>query len=482
MVAGASIGAILRERREALGASLAEVEAATKIRQKYLSALEADEWQALPGEVVGRGFLRNYASYLGLEPTEVIERRRSVADPTLSSALAATSAGSDLPPMRQVDYRPKDVDLRDEPESLEERTPPRVGPLLGVLAAIAVLVVLWWGLSRYGDTLLDGATAAVATVTETVSGWFAGGEPEDGLAAAPEADAAALGNLPAPDSTSVFGEGATGGERSQAVDAGVAVAPDAFAAAPPEGADPAAAEAAQPAPEMATDPAALPAEQPVEAAAPAPTPEPPTPTPLPPTPAPVPVVVNVQANLRAGPSTETEIVGAAQLNETVNVIGKTADSQWYRLASGAWIFGQLLTAPPETIPVIDPNAPLAVAEPAAPAADAAAPVDPAQAALATCGDPRSVLTSPTLNQTVAGVVPILGTATHENFASYKLEAGTPGAKLAFIGSGNTQISGGQLGNLDSRSFPNGNIIVRLTVIDQAGNYPPPCDVAITIQN
>ena len=70
---------MLRKRREAMGASLAEVEAATKIRQKYLAALEADEWSLLPGEVVGRGFLRNYASYLGLDSTELIERRGGVA-------------------------------------------------------------------------------------------------------------------------------------------------------------------------------------------------------------------------------------------------------------------------------------------------------------------------------------------------------------------------------------------------------------------
>src|SRR5690606_9666245 len=84
------LGAMLRKRREAMGATLAEVEAATKIRQKYLAALEADEWQLLPGEVVGRGFLRNYAAYLALDATEMIERRRAVADPSLASVLSST--------------------------------------------------------------------------------------------------------------------------------------------------------------------------------------------------------------------------------------------------------------------------------------------------------------------------------------------------------------------------------------------------------
>ncbi|NJN83881.1 MAG: helix-turn-helix domain-containing protein [Caldilineaceae bacterium] len=47
---------MLRERREALGVSLAEAEVATRIRQKYLSALEADEWSLLPGENRGSWF------------------------------------------------------------------------------------------------------------------------------------------------------------------------------------------------------------------------------------------------------------------------------------------------------------------------------------------------------------------------------------------------------------------------------------------
>ncbi|MGL4648651.1 MAG: helix-turn-helix domain-containing protein, partial [Caldilineaceae bacterium] len=170
---GASIGAMLRERRVALGATLGEVEAATKIRQKYLSALEADEWQALPGEVVGRGFLRNYAGYLGLEATEIIERRRAVADPSLSGALASTSAGSSLPPVRAVDYRPKDVDLREEPDTLEERQPLRLGPILLVVAALAVMLGLWWGLSRFGGNALDTVAAAGSGLTDRVAGLFA---------------------------------------------------------------------------------------------------------------------------------------------------------------------------------------------------------------------------------------------------------------------------------------------------------------------
>ena len=148
-----------------MGVTLAEAEVATRIRQKYLAALESDEWQLLPGEVVGRGFLRNYATYLGLEPTEIIEHRRAVVDPSLASSLATISAGSNLPPTRQVDYRPKEVDLRDEPDVMETREL-RLGPLLATLAVAAFAVLLWFG----RDPIGTAATGAVDAIEASMAG------------------------------------------------------------------------------------------------------------------------------------------------------------------------------------------------------------------------------------------------------------------------------------------------------------------------
>ncbi len=155
------IGALLRERREALGVSLAETEAATRIRQKYLAALESDEWHLLPGEVVGRGFLRNYSAYLGLEPTEVIDRRRSATGDSVTLVLANTSAGSTLPPIRQVDYRPKDVELLDEGEGMEQREI-RFGPILSVLAAILLLIGAWFARGSLTGIVSGAGDVAVA--------------------------------------------------------------------------------------------------------------------------------------------------------------------------------------------------------------------------------------------------------------------------------------------------------------------------------
>ena len=67
------IGSTLREARKRRKVELSEVEAATKIRRAYLRAIEAEDWEALPGDTYARGFVRTYASYLGLDGARLAE-------------------------------------------------------------------------------------------------------------------------------------------------------------------------------------------------------------------------------------------------------------------------------------------------------------------------------------------------------------------------------------------------------------------------
>ncbi len=69
----AEIGTTLREARMRARVDINEVEAATKIRAKYLRALENEEWDLLPGPTYVKSFLRTYAEYLGLDVTLLIE-------------------------------------------------------------------------------------------------------------------------------------------------------------------------------------------------------------------------------------------------------------------------------------------------------------------------------------------------------------------------------------------------------------------------
>ena len=70
------LGEVLRAAREAKGVDLARVERDTKIRERYLLALETGDYRELPGSVYTKGFLRNYGTYLGLDPEYLIDLYR----------------------------------------------------------------------------------------------------------------------------------------------------------------------------------------------------------------------------------------------------------------------------------------------------------------------------------------------------------------------------------------------------------------------
>lgn len=343
-----SIGPLLSERREAMGVTLAEAEVATRIRQKYLAAIERDEWDLLPGEVVGRGFLRNYATYLGLDPTEMIDRRRAIADDSLAAVLANTSAATDLPPERKVDYRPKDVALKDEGDEIESPRQINLAPFFAVAVTVAVVALLVWGFTQFSNEIEDLTTAAqrqAAVWQEQLTAAVA--QPTSAATAVAVAPVATSAPTPTAATTPADAAGA-------AAAAPVAPAADATADA-----------IVQPTPTVEA-PSLL-------GLLPTPTPgvEPPAAAPVEPTPAPpttATAVVLQGANLRNGPSTDFGIVGAAQQGETVTLVGRSADGAWFQTQAGAWIFGQLLDNAPADLPVVE--------TPALPAAPAAEP--PAQ--------------------------------------------------------------------------------------------------------
>lgn len=346
-----SIGPLLSERREAMGVTLAEAEVATRIRQKYLAAIERDEWDLLPGEVVGRGFLRNYATYLGLDPTEMIDRRRAIADDSLAAVLANTSAATDLPPERKVDYRPKDVALKDEGDDMESPRQINLMPFFAVFVIVAVVILAVWGYTQFSKEI--GGVAAAA------QGQFAVWQEQLAVAVQPQ---------PAP---------TVAAEPTAAVAAAAAITTEA-AATPVQSAaaEPARAVEVTPIVPAAASESAPAVEPTVEAAAPSllgllPTPTPviqPTVAPVevaPAVPAPVTANVLLGANLRSGPGTEFGIVGAAQQGETVTLVGRNADATWFQTEAGAWLFAQLLDNAPESLPVVE--------TPPAPAVPAAEP-------------------------------------------------------------------------------------------------------------
>ena len=71
-------GHILREARETKGLTLAEVQDQIRINARFLDALERGDYEMLPTPVHVRGFLRNYARFLGLDPRPLVDRYERV--------------------------------------------------------------------------------------------------------------------------------------------------------------------------------------------------------------------------------------------------------------------------------------------------------------------------------------------------------------------------------------------------------------------
>ncbi len=112
--------------------------------------------------------------------------------------------------------------------------------------------------------------------------------------------------------------------------------------------------------------------------------------------------VTVDANLRAGPGTTFDLIGGTITGQAVNIVGRNADSTWFRLDNGGWVLGTLIANPPalETVPVVN-NDGTPVEPAAAPAETPAAglggllptPTPQAPAAAAPAADLDAYLTS-----------------------------------------------------------------------------------------
>jgi cytoskeleton protein RodZ len=132
------IGATLREARMRARIDVSEIEAQTKIRAKYLRALENEEWDLLPGPTFVKSFLRTYAQALGLDSKAIVEEyRRNYEEP------------SDL----------DRSDFAQQPIASATRLrmrPPRPGPSRGYVLAIAgvcvLIVLLIYGLLAGGHS------------------------------------------------------------------------------------------------------------------------------------------------------------------------------------------------------------------------------------------------------------------------------------------------------------------------------------------
>jgi cytoskeleton protein RodZ len=121
----AEIGEMLREARMRRRIDMTEVESATKIRGKYLRALENEEWDLLPGPTFVKTFLRTYAEYLDLDPRLLVEEYRQRYERPSTQDLTQFAAGRARAGCRR-------------------RRVPSIGPGLVVSGGVVLLVAALW--------------------------------------------------------------------------------------------------------------------------------------------------------------------------------------------------------------------------------------------------------------------------------------------------------------------------------------------------
>jgi cytoskeleton protein RodZ len=124
-----AIGDTLREARMRQKIDITEIESKTKIRAKYLRAMENEEFDLLPGSTFAKSFLRTYADALGLDSHRLVEEYRAQYEPRDEG---------DLPPLAgQAGRRPGRERAR-----YGRRPPGRAIAVLGVVVAVLLVLVV----------------------------------------------------------------------------------------------------------------------------------------------------------------------------------------------------------------------------------------------------------------------------------------------------------------------------------------------------
>lgn len=165
------LGAILRDAREAKGLTLAEVQNRTRITTRFLEALENGQYEVLPTPVHVRGYLRNYARCLGLDPQPLLERyelSQNRRPAPVSTNVVDISPEHPLPDRRdQPFFNPVNTQLGPDSGRRDRDA------TLRVIIIVALLIALGLVANRFVPLILgqgDGSEALAENLMDAVSG------------------------------------------------------------------------------------------------------------------------------------------------------------------------------------------------------------------------------------------------------------------------------------------------------------------------
>jgi|GEM_PF-1581092 len=177
------IGQVLRKRREELGLSLEDIQEQTKVRKRYIQAIEDDDWSSLPGDVYARGFIRSYAEALGMDGLALLRQLDEEAAVRPSQTDSGNRGIPDEKPQqekrtstfddRKLDNGPAFAPRRTTPSPLSSSRNParssrntyssntaprhnkghrgasRMGQAASIVIILAVLAGGWWALAHH---------------------------------------------------------------------------------------------------------------------------------------------------------------------------------------------------------------------------------------------------------------------------------------------------------------------------------------------
>jgi cytoskeletal protein RodZ len=123
------VGNKLRDARARRKLSLQEAEEATKIRARYLQAIENEDWDELPGDTYARAFIRTYGALLELDGDRLAEEQRQLR--------GSARPGERLP---RVDPRPRKV-IRAR-RRRRRQLPPRLVTAIVLALVVAALIAI----------------------------------------------------------------------------------------------------------------------------------------------------------------------------------------------------------------------------------------------------------------------------------------------------------------------------------------------------
>jgi transcriptional regulator with XRE-family HTH domain len=126
------IGSALREARMRAGLDISAIEERTKIRAKYLRALENEEWAVLPGGTFTKGFLRSYADVLGLDGRALVEEYKQEFEQPSEPEVPLHPGNGAAASGRRV---------RERDPAVPGPGPSRV--LVAIVVVVCVIVGLW---------------------------------------------------------------------------------------------------------------------------------------------------------------------------------------------------------------------------------------------------------------------------------------------------------------------------------------------------